>query len=593
MLNYALLVVLIVGVWVIQFFTFLGLGLWSLRVFSQAELTLNKSLKLVWIGWAGCVGFLQILHLFAPIQVTAQVFIFVLAVAAFYFCRRELSDLRRDVKKQFSSNFRWLIILPILLVLAILSACADWHYDSGNYHQQSVLWASQSSVVPGLGNLHVRLAFNSSLHLYLALLDVGLLKGNAGHLGNSFLMALALVTVLSKCITKDRETSIVSFTAWLVLPGLVALAHPLNVATLTTDLAVGIVELVTCFLLVELFEQEQAQTSRDKYIALVILAAVGVTIKLSIVLFSASAILVVTILLVRRRPRILNTKAVWSVCGALSLVVVGWVAHGIILSGYPLFPSPLFPMPVEWRVPLKTAVELNGWIRAWPRLVEDNSMARQYQDILSNWDWLKPWFLALARNIWGFKIPVAMLAVGTGFTGWLLLHRKHRAKLKWGMVASFPVIGMNGALLVALFFYLPDIRFAWCLIWFTAALVLATSLAVLDGNKRLFAFRIVAILSLALTAKSLHGSVKWLKAHWNLPESSTAVIEIKTQTGLVLNVPKTGEQCFKAVLPCTPYPSSALSKRENGGFKVEPFSEDSIVGWYTKEMPWELMKSGN
>ncbi len=177
MLDYALLVVFILSVWIVQFFAFLGVGLLAGRTFSREELTVRRALNLTWIGWATCVGFLQLLHLVAPIQVSAQVCIVATAVVGFYLARTSLGSLLDDFKQQFGANFRWLLIVPILLVVAILAACADWHFDSQLYHQQSVLWATQSSVVPGLGNLHVRLAFNSSLHLYFALLDVGWLKG--------------------------------------------------------------------------------------------------------------------------------------------------------------------------------------------------------------------------------------------------------------------------------------------------------------------------------------------------------------------------------------------------------------------------------
>lgn len=590
MLDYSLLVVFILSVWVIQLFAFLGVGLLVGRTFTQEGLTVRRALNLTWIGWATCIGFLQLLHLVAPIQVSAQVCIVTAAVVGFFLARKSLGSLRDDFKQQVGANLRWLLILPMLLVVAILAACADWHYDSGNYHQQSVLWASQSPVVPGLGNLHVRLAFNSSLHLYFALLDVGLLKDNAAHFGNSFLMALALISLLSRCLLREGQMNAGSFAAWLVLPGIVALASPLNIATLITDPAVTVLEVIICFLLVELFERKQTPAFEEKYFTLVILATIGVTVKLSIILFSTSAILIATGLLIRRQGQVLKTKAFWVVSVGLVLMMVGWVVHGIILSGYPLFPSPLFPLPVEWRVPMKTTVELNGWIRAWPRLVQDNSMIQSYEDILGSWDWLKPWSSSLIRNVWGFKIPMAILTFGICLAGCLLFRQKERANLMLGLKSTFFVVGMNCVLLVFLFFYLPDIRFAWSLIWVTVSLVLATSLMALEEKRRVIALQAVAILSLALVAKSFHGSLKWLEAHWTPPENVTAVGEFKAQTGLILNVPKNGEQCFKAALPCTPYPSPLLSKREAGGFKVELFSEDAIVGWYTKEMPWEQMK---
>ncbi len=590
MLDYALLVALILSVWVIQLFAFLGVGLLVGRSFTQEALTVLRALNLTWIGWATCVGFLQLLHLIAPIQASAQVCIVAASVVGFYFARRSLGSLLDDFKQQVGANFRWLLILPILLVVAILAACDDWHYDSGNYHQQSVLWATQSSVVPGLGNLHVRLAFNSSLHLYFALLDVGWLQGNAAHLGNGFLVATCLLSLLFRKLGKEESLSTGSFAVWLVLPGIAALANPLSVATLLTDPAVIIIEVMICFLLVDLYEQDNAQAFREAFVTLLVLSVVGITIKLSVLLFSSLAILIAGTLLIRRQVHLLKSKSLWAICGSLGLVLIGWSVHGIILSGYPLFPSPLFPLPVEWRVPIKTTVELNGWIRAWPRLVNDCSMNNPYEVILGSWDWVRPWLAALVRDVWGFKIPLVMLTSGICLASYLFLG-KSRDLLKSGLKSCFPVIGMNCLLLVVWFFQAPSLRFVYGLVWVSVALWFGGCLASLPHPKwRKIAFQCVVILSLALTAKSFHNSLKWLRAHWNPPENATAVVEFKTRTGLILNVPKTGEQCFNAALPCTPYPSPLLSKREKGGFKVEPFSEDAIVGWYTKDMPWEQMK---
>ncbi|MBL8188055.1 MAG: hypothetical protein JNK38_08610, partial [Acidobacteria bacterium] len=453
MLDYALLVVFILSVWVIQLFAFLGLGLLVGRMFAQEGLTVRRALNLTWIGWATCIGFLQLLHLVAPIQVSAQIGIGAAAVVGFYLARKSLSSLLNDFKQQFGANFRWLLIVPILLVVAILAACADWHYDSGNYHQQSVLWATQSSVVPGLGNLHVRLAFNSSLHLYFALLDVGWLQGNAAHLGNSFLVALCFLWLLFRKSGKEDSGN---FAAWLVLPGIAALANPLNIATLLTDPAVIIVEMMICFLLVDLFEQDNAQAFREAFVTLLVLSVVGITIKLSVLLFSSLAILIAGILLIRRQTHLLKSKSLWAICGGLGLVLVGWIGHGIILSGYPLFPSPFFPVSVEWRIPLRTAVEKTGWVRAWPRLVNDCSMNKPYEVILGSWDWVKPWLAALVRDVWGFKIPLVMLTSGICLASYLFLG-KSRAQLKSGLKSCFPVIGMNCLLLVVWFFQAPSL----------------------------------------------------------------------------------------------------------------------------------------
>jgi hypothetical protein len=75
---------------------------------------------------------------------------------------------------------------------------------------------------------------------------------------------------------------------------------------------------------------------------------------------------------------------------------------------------------------------------------------------------------------------------------------------------------------------------------------------------------------------------------------SPATASFRTSAGVELHVPVVAETCWAAPLPCTPYPSAALDyNRPNdpsSGFRVSPFRDDAIVGWWTASQPWEGMK---
>src|SRR5262249_28097338 len=52
--------------------------------------------------------------------------------------------------------------------------------------------------------------------------------------------------------------------------------------------------------------------------------------------------------------------------GAIALLGSGvWMLRGIVLSGYPLYPSTLFAAPVDWVVPRDTVVAEAKLIRYW------------------------------------------------------------------------------------------------------------------------------------------------------------------------------------------------------------------------------------
>jgi hypothetical protein len=67
------------------------------------------------------------------------------------------------------------ILVFVLFVLWAANRCAGplTLYDSGMYHAPTVEWFKAYPVVPGLGNLHGRLAFNPSGLLFAAMLDRG------------------------------------------------------------------------------------------------------------------------------------------------------------------------------------------------------------------------------------------------------------------------------------------------------------------------------------------------------------------------------------------------------------------------------------
>ena len=72
------------------------------------------------------------------------------------------------------------------------AACdlVQW-YDTGLYHLQAVQWSTHYPAVPGLANLHYRLGYNNSVHLFAAYTDA-FWEGVAAHIANGFLLLVVL-----------------------------------------------------------------------------------------------------------------------------------------------------------------------------------------------------------------------------------------------------------------------------------------------------------------------------------------------------------------------------------------------------------------
>jgi hypothetical protein len=128
----------------------------------------------VWVGWATLLLVFQTVHLLFPLNVltvSPPVLIGLLLLV-----RNGVGWARIDHREL---GFRWNVLwsLKLLLVfagvywlLARTMLPAD-QADSGLYYLSSIRWLNEYPVVPGLGNLHGRLAFNQSYLSFAAALN--------------------------------------------------------------------------------------------------------------------------------------------------------------------------------------------------------------------------------------------------------------------------------------------------------------------------------------------------------------------------------------------------------------------------------------
>ena len=80
-----------------------------------------------------------------------------------------------------------------------------WHYDTGLYHAQAIRWIEEYGVVPGLGNLQMRFAYNSAFMSLQALFSLGWLVGQSLHSLNGFFCFAALTWALTTIRVRSTE----------------------------------------------------------------------------------------------------------------------------------------------------------------------------------------------------------------------------------------------------------------------------------------------------------------------------------------------------------------------------------------------------
>ena len=580
-----LYILFILTAWVIAYGVFIGAGLVVTRV---AGLQNGSPSLCFWLGWASVIVLLQAAHFVRPVDGLAQAAVAGIGLAGLIGGRRRLRAMRWGSSPQYV--LAALVVFAVAVFAARHSLVPPRDYDTGTYHLPVVVWLNAFPLVKGLGILHVRLAFNNSAFLYNALMNTGWLSGFTINLSLGLLVVATVGELAWNGLTETgwRHAPSVAAASLVALPLLLAQIYSVSFEGLSPDLALFCCEIEVGVLIVRRFSMPEGRPWSTEWLAFVVLAAVACTLKLSALGFASGA---VAWLLVTDAHAASRTKV--TAVGIASVALGTWVVRNIVLSGYPLFPSPAVPLPVAWRVPLETTRQLLGWIRAWARLVDDDSMRVPFEQILSESAWLRPWLRHAAASTWEIVAPLALCALALAALV-ALPDLRRRVTRHQAAALLVPL-----AALVFWFLTAPDLRFAGAS-WLLLAMIACGILAEAARGTPVARLSTVAICTLALLigGKQAINGWKWWRtwpsaiAFGSLPSPPTR--SFRTASGIELQVPVVGEACWAAPLPCTPYPSASLDFNRpddlSSGFRVVPFRDDAIVGWWTASQPWQSLK---
>src|SRR5258708_22061984 len=82
------------------------------------------------------------------------------------------------------------------------------------------------------------------------------------------------------------------------------------------------------------------------------------------------------------------------------------MGRGLVMTGYPFFPSTAFSIPVDWKVPAFETQLQADFARSFARVP---GLTYEYAH---GWHWLRPWFRELVREREGFLIPLFFALAG-------------------------------------------------------------------------------------------------------------------------------------------------------------------------------------
>ena len=303
----------------------------------------------------------QVFSLFAGVGLWANVIMVVVCGVIGILCGKSI---RQQVSEGWKTRGTGKLLLfgGLVLIWAYFTSRGYIHIDTDLYHAQSIRWLEEYGVVPGLGNLHERFAYNSSFFAVSALYSMKFLLGRSMHAVNGFMALLLTFTVLDIAGSWKRRKFVLSDYARVA-----AIYYLTTIVDEVVSPATDYFIMCMVFFIVIKWLDLLAQKEDPGVVPYGLLCVAGVyalTIKLT-----AGLIL---LLLIKPAYMLLKKKQwrdILLYLGMGLLVAVPWFARTVVISGWLVYPLPsldLFSFDWEMNAELIAvdAAQISAWGRA-------------------------------------------------------------------------------------------------------------------------------------------------------------------------------------------------------------------------------------
>jgi len=359
----------------------------------------NKQLNAVSIIFMGIIFmtvYAQFYSLFSGVGLMANVLLVSTCVAVSIILRKQLLLYLSKILHETSVLYK-IILLFIMMLFAFGTSHGYIHYDTSLYHAQAIRWIEEFGILKGLGNVYIRLAYNSSAFALTALYSMSFMAKNSLHCAAGYMAFLLLVLCLEPLAKRKVKRLIVADFARIA-----AIYYLMNIFDEMVSPASDYFTLITIFYIIirwlDLLEEKE--TSPYPYGFLCVMGVYAITLKLS-----AAFILLLTI-----KPMIMliKEKKIWQ---SITFILLGIITicpyfiRNVIISGYLIYPfSSIDIFNVDWKMPSSLANNDAREIQVWGKGLNDVSL---YDTPFLKW--FPHWFLQ-QTNTDRLLISVALIA---------------------------------------------------------------------------------------------------------------------------------------------------------------------------------------
>lgn len=380
---------------------------------------MKSTAEIVFYGVICAAVYAQVFSLFGGVGALADgILLAVCIVAAFVFWGNIKSTIARSVKE--SGRGYCLIAAALALVWAYCTSRGYMHYDSDLYHAQSIRWIEEYGIVPGLGNIHVRFAYNSSFFALSALYSMKFLGGQSLHTVNGFFALLLSLEVLKAFRLKRFRTA--GGGRMLQLSDFARLGAFYYLTVLYRDIVAPAsdyaVMCVVFFIVIRwLAHLEQKEHPIAPYALLCVAGVYAVTLKLTAGVILLLVIKPAYLLLKEKRGKEIAVSLAMGV-----LVLAPWVIRTALISGYLLYPFPaLDVLSTDWKIPAQAAARDAAEIKTWARGLNNAALVG-----IPIKEWFPHWFSTMLPSLGKLFVSADFVCAGL----WLCLMTKAVIRLR-------------------------------------------------------------------------------------------------------------------------------------------------------------------
>ncbi len=431
----------------------------------------------------------QIVSLFTKVGLGANIALVLVCILIAVYYREEIYADAVSMFYKLRTKGNGLIYLLVFLVMAYGASHGVMHYDSDLYHAQAIHWIEDYGIVRGLGNLHVRLAYNSAAFPLSALYSFSFLGGQSYHvMAGFFALLLAWQCVDIKNVVRRGHFIVSDFARLAAIYYLFNIYDEMVSPASDYFLSILVFYCVIHWLDINIKHEK----SFVPYILLALLGIYAITIKLSAAPMIILSVIPIYKLMHNRTKEKMKALGI-SVAMAL-IITIPFFIRNIIISGWVLYPVTFLDFfGFDWEIPKGLA--------AYDAL-EIKTFGRGYTDVATYGsvpflEWIRHWFDSITGinkiviildiiSLVAFIAYVVYFAVALAekkytavqkFDKAKVFEMSHRSMLN---MADFITIGamLTGCLLFWLF-SAPLVRYGVVYMWLMPAVILGRMLIVL------------------------------------------------------------------------------------------------------------------